>query len=143
MEGGRGREESDLGHDEDRSHGSAGLVFDRRRRGPDLQWPRLPVAFGAQTVDASGNGGGEPGEGRSAFAGNAPGAGRSVLIDEVAAGTIDDMIVDGQGRAYVGDLGLDTRRRVSVIHSPCGTRPISREPAVSTARRARRRRGFS
>src|SRR4051794_30815542 len=51
------------------------------------------LPFGAQTADASGNGGGEPGEGRSAFAGNAPAAGRSVLIDEVAAGTIDDIIV--------------------------------------------------
>ncbi len=28
-------------------------------------------------------------------------------LSHVAAGTIDDMIVDGQGRAYVGDLGFD------------------------------------
>lgn len=28
-------------------------------------------------------------------------------LSGVAAGTIDDMIVDGQGRAYVGDLGFD------------------------------------
>ena len=28
----------------------------------------------------------------------------------VAAGTLDDMIIDGQGRAYVGDLGFDLRR---------------------------------
>ena len=28
----------------------------------------------------------------------------------VAAGTIDDMIIDGAGRAFVGDLGFDLRR---------------------------------
>ena len=28
-------------------------------------------------------------------------------LSGIAAGTIDDMIVDGQGRAYVGDLGFD------------------------------------
>ncbi|MBR0872574.1 SMP-30/gluconolactonase/LRE family protein [Bradyrhizobium tropiciagri] len=28
-------------------------------------------------------------------------------LSRIAAGTIDDMIVDGQGRAYVGDLGFD------------------------------------
>ncbi|WGR92020.1 SMP-30/gluconolactonase/LRE family protein [Bradyrhizobium sp. ISRA443] len=28
-------------------------------------------------------------------------------LSQLAAGTIDDMIVDGQGRAYVGDLGFD------------------------------------
>src|SRR5215471_2239244 len=28
-------------------------------------------------------------------------------LSKVAAGTIDDMIVDGLGRAYVGDLGFD------------------------------------
>jgi sugar lactone lactonase YvrE len=28
-------------------------------------------------------------------------------LSQIAAGTIDDMIVDGQGRAYVGDLGFD------------------------------------
>ncbi|MCC8961753.1 SMP-30/gluconolactonase/LRE family protein [Bradyrhizobium sp. Pear76] len=28
-------------------------------------------------------------------------------LSEVATGTIDDMIVDGQGRAYVGDLGFN------------------------------------
>jgi sugar lactone lactonase YvrE len=28
-------------------------------------------------------------------------------LSEIAAGTIDDMIIDGLGRAYVGDLGFD------------------------------------
>ncbi len=28
-------------------------------------------------------------------------------LSDIAAGTIDDMIVDGLGRAYVGDLGFD------------------------------------
>ena len=28
-------------------------------------------------------------------------------LSEIATGTIDDMIVDGLGRAYVGDLGFD------------------------------------
>jgi sugar lactone lactonase YvrE len=28
-------------------------------------------------------------------------------LSGIAAGTIDDMIIDGQGRAYVGDLGFD------------------------------------
>ncbi len=28
-------------------------------------------------------------------------------LSKLATGTIDDMIVDGQGRAYVGDLGFD------------------------------------
>src|SRR6185369_1021775 len=28
-------------------------------------------------------------------------------LSDVATGTIDDMIVDGLGRAYVGDLGFD------------------------------------
>jgi sugar lactone lactonase YvrE len=28
-------------------------------------------------------------------------------LSPIATGTIDDMIVDGQGRAYVGDLGFD------------------------------------
>ena len=28
-------------------------------------------------------------------------------LSRIAAGTIDDMIVDGLGRAYVGDLGFD------------------------------------
>jgi sugar lactone lactonase YvrE len=36
--------------------------------------------------------------------------GRLVLyadLSDIAAGTIDDMIVDGNGRAYVGDVGFD------------------------------------
>src|SRR6185369_1555963 len=28
-------------------------------------------------------------------------------LSGIAKGTIDDMIIDGQGRAYVGDLGFD------------------------------------
>lgn len=31
-------------------------------------------------------------------------------LSQVAAGTIDDMIIDGHGRIYVGDLGFDLRR---------------------------------
>jgi hypothetical protein len=32
-------------------------------------------------------------------------------LSGIATGTIDDMIIDGLGRAYVGDLGLICRRR--------------------------------
>src|SRR5206468_5749385 len=33
-------------------------------------------------------------------------------LSNVARGTIDDMIIDGEGRAFVGDLELDLRKNV-------------------------------
>jgi len=33
-------------------------------------------------------------------------------LSKVARGTIDDMIIDGEGRSFVGDLGFDLRRGV-------------------------------
>src|SRR2546427_12721362 len=33
-------------------------------------------------------------------------------LSNVARGTIDDMIIDGEGRSFVGDLGFDLRRGV-------------------------------
>ena len=42
----------------------------------------------------------------------------STLVDlsSVAAGTIDDMIVDGQGRIFVGDLGFDMMTNMNASH---------------------------
>ena len=39
-----------------------------------------------------------------------------VDLSRVAAGTIDDMIVDGQGRIFVGDLGFDMMRNLDASH---------------------------
>ena len=39
-----------------------------------------------------------------------------VDLSSVAAGTIDDMIADGQGRIFVGDLGIDMMRNMNASH---------------------------